>query len=189
MDPICNRRKISRRHGARRAQTRSVCEDRLAIFSPNGGIFSPAAPPNQKNGPSSRVSRIEKYPEDTSRGPVKQFDMCSHLGPPRSSKARLELYVTGQPSEFQRQIISSAVDFGPQNLEIADVLAPKSAQQLAKEHVLDEVFARWSPHNVRDPAAGSASVQVFAPSACLPNAIRFPWRGSPLEVGRMQQQS
>jgi len=28
----------------------------LAIFSPNGGILSPGAPPNQRNGPSERVS-------------------------------------------------------------------------------------------------------------------------------------
>src|SRR4030088_3496943 len=28
----------------------------LAIFSPNGGILSPAAPPNQRNGPSDKVS-------------------------------------------------------------------------------------------------------------------------------------
>src|SRR5258706_14242583 len=26
----------------------------LAIFSPNGGILSPATPPNQRNGPSSK---------------------------------------------------------------------------------------------------------------------------------------
>jgi hypothetical protein len=28
----------------------------LAIFSPSGGIFSPGAPPNQRNGPRDRVS-------------------------------------------------------------------------------------------------------------------------------------
>src|ERR1700730_15330665 len=28
----------------------------LAIYSPNAGIFSPAAPPNQRNGPSDRAS-------------------------------------------------------------------------------------------------------------------------------------
>jgi len=33
-----------------------------------------------------------------------------------------------QASELQRQIISSAVDLGPQNLEIPDVFAPKPAQ-------------------------------------------------------------
>jgi hypothetical protein len=67
--------------------------------------------------------------------------MCSHLGPPRPTVARFNLHVPGQPSEFQRQIISSAVDLGPQNLEIPDILAPKPAQKLAEEDVLYEVFA------------------------------------------------
>src|SRR6266849_5916902 len=34
----------------------------------------------------------------------------------------------GQAPEFQRQIISAAVDLGPQDLQIPHVLAPKPAQ-------------------------------------------------------------
>jgi hypothetical protein len=35
----------------------------LAIFSPNGGILSPRAPPNQRNGPSERVSNVCLRPD------------------------------------------------------------------------------------------------------------------------------
>jgi hypothetical protein len=82
--------------------------------------------------------------------------------------------VTGYPFEFQRQIVSAAVDIRPQNLQIPDVLAPEPAQELPQEHVLDQVLA------------GAA---ILSPSELTVTAIRFPWRGSPLEWQRMRQQS
>ena len=81
-----------------------------------------------KKWPEQQSVRIEKYPEDAGRGPIKQFDACRHLRPSRSSETRLELHVTGHPSEIQRQIIAAAVDLGPQYLQIPDVLAPQPAQ-------------------------------------------------------------
>ena len=81
-----------------------------------------------KKWPERQSIRIEEYPEDTGGRSLKQFDACRYLRPPRSSEARLELHVTGQPSEFQRQIIAAAVDFGPQDLQIPDVPAPEPAE-------------------------------------------------------------
>ena len=87
----------------------------LAIFSPNRGILSPGALPNQRNGPSDRVSGSKNI-EDTGGGPLEQFDARGHVRTPCPSVARLELHVTGQPPEFQRQIIAAAVDLRPQDL-------------------------------------------------------------------------
>src|SRR5258705_4001788 len=104
----------------------------LAIFSPNGGILSPATPPNQRNGPSSK---------DAGGGTIKQFDLGRHVRPSSSNEARLKLHVPGQSPEFQRQIVSAAIYLRPQHLQIPDVSAPKPPQELAEEDVLDEMFA------------------------------------------------
>jgi hypothetical protein len=72
--------------------------------------------------------RVEKYPENTGRGPIKQFDVRGYIRPPCAGKTRLQLYVTGYLLEFQRQILSAAVDLRPQNLQIPDILAPEPAQ-------------------------------------------------------------
>ena len=42
---------------------------------------------------------------------------------------------------FEREVISPAVDLGPQNFEVANVLAPKTAQQLAQKDMLDQLLA------------------------------------------------
>ena len=44
-------------------------------------------------------------------------------------------------SAFEREVISAAVDLGPQDFEVADVLAPKTAQQLAQKDMLDQLLA------------------------------------------------
>src|ERR1700682_3218730 len=55
-----------------------------------------------KKRPERQSIRIKEYPQDTGGRSLKQFDACRHLRPARSSEARLELHVTGQPPEFQR---------------------------------------------------------------------------------------
>src|SRR5258708_5257079 len=94
-----------------------------------------------KKWPERQTIRVKEYPEDAGGGPFKQFHMRGHLGPSRPAIARLKLHVTGQAPEFQRQIISAAIDLRPQDLKIANVLAPKPAQQLAEEHMLYDIFA------------------------------------------------
>src|SRR5947209_19847787 len=78
--------------------------------------------------PKKRTKRkavpIEKYPNDAGRRPLLQFDACGHLRTPRPGEARFELDVTDQAPEFQRQVVSTTVDLGTQNLQIAHVLAP-----------------------------------------------------------------
>src|SRR5882762_11916252 len=148
LDDIVNRtkrRKAALRDDAMR-RTIGFFEHRVGLrvscyLLPQLGDSLAGSTAEPKKWPERQSIRFEEYPEDAGGRPLKQFDACRYLRPPRSSEARLELHVAGQPSEFQRQIIAAAVDLGPQNLEIPHVLAPQPAQKLAKEYVLYEVFA------------------------------------------------
>jgi hypothetical protein len=118
--------------------------------------------------PERQRIRIKEDPKDARGRPLKQFNARGHLRTPRPSVARFKLNVTGQLPEFQRQIISSAVDLRPQYFQIPYVFAPKPAQQFAEEYVLYEFFrGRWIPRNAR--YTGSALVLLSAPSPCPPN--------------------
>src|ERR1700722_5639506 len=97
------------------------------LLSQRGDFLSRRAAKPKERSKRQRI-RIEKYQEDAGGRPIKQFDMWGYVRPPCPGETRLQLHVTGHPFEFQRQIISAAVDLRPQNLQIPDVLAPKPAQ-------------------------------------------------------------
>ncbi len=52
----------------------------LATASPNGGILSPGAPPNQKNGPSDSLSGSKKIQTMQAEG---RPSSCGHVRTPR----------------------------------------------------------------------------------------------------------
>src|SRR5204862_5325151 len=69
--------------------------------------------------------RIEVDPEDAGRGHIEQLYVRRYRGPFGMTMAGLELNVPRQASIFEREVISSAIDLGPQHFEVAYIPEPK----------------------------------------------------------------
>jgi hypothetical protein len=63
-----------------------------------------------------------------------------YRSPPGVTMTGLELNVPDQSPALQREVISSAIDLGPQYLEVADIPPPKTPQQFAQKDMLNQLF-------------------------------------------------
>src|SRR2546430_1208211 len=73
----------------------------LAIFSPNRGIFSPGVLPNQRNGPSDRVSGSGVISPQQEVGPV--FRDSGSARPSAGLRLAERATRSRAPAQFQKQ--------------------------------------------------------------------------------------
>src|SRR5258705_8761211 len=71
---------------------------------------------------------------------VDQLYIGRYRSPPGVPMAGLELNVPDQSPTLKREVISSAIDLGPQYFEVADIPPPQTPQQFAQKDMLNQLL-------------------------------------------------
>ena len=85
---------------------------------------------------------IESDPDDAAAGFSRERDVHADFLCSRIFVTRLELHMAKHAIAFQNKIIASPIDLRAQHLDVASASAPKKAQQLSDEQMLDDLLAK-----------------------------------------------
>ena len=85
---------------------------------------------------------IEHDPDHAARRLEHQIDVHIHGPRGRAAVAGFELDVAEHAAALHGQVVTGAVDLGPQHLEVAHPATPERTEQLAHKQVLDDLLAQ-----------------------------------------------